>query len=298
MPPTTDTTDSNARTDGSTPPARRTDASLPTRAAADRPVTAFVALAFGLSWAAWFAAFALLPPPFRTVGVLAGPFGPPVAAAVVTRLRGESVRGWLRRILSFDVSPGDAALALLAPLLAAGVALGVLLATGGDVAPTRLLAVAPVYAVNLVVVSVVGGGQEELGWRGFALPHLQRRFDAATASLLLGAAWALWHLPLFVHPAGLYYGTSFVLYVPVVVALSVVLGGLQNRVGRSVLPAVLLHAGVNASTPLLGPVEGASVPLVGALAVGVALVAAVPLVRYGPETLAPGDAVTPSGPET
>jgi hypothetical protein len=36
---------------------------------------------------------------------------------------------------------------------------------------------------------------EELGWRGFALPWLQQRFDALTSSALLAAIWALWSLP-------------------------------------------------------------------------------------------------------
>lgn len=46
---------------------------------------------------------------------------------------------------------------------------------------------------------VWGGGQEELGWRGFMLPVLQERYSALTASLLVGVAWAGWHLALFLN---------------------------------------------------------------------------------------------------
>ena len=38
---------------------------------------------------------------------------------------------------------------------------------------------------------------EELGWRGYILDELQKCYSALTSSLLLGTAWAFWHLPLF-----------------------------------------------------------------------------------------------------
>jgi membrane protease YdiL (CAAX protease family) len=37
---------------------------------------------------------------------------------------------------------------------------------------------------------------EEPGWRGYLLPHLQRRFSPLFASLLVWLPWALWHAPL------------------------------------------------------------------------------------------------------
>src|SRR5689334_1865387 len=38
---------------------------------------------------------------------------------------------------------------------------------------------------------------EETGWRGYALPHLQKTRSAATSTLILGTLWACWHLPMF-----------------------------------------------------------------------------------------------------
>lgn len=38
---------------------------------------------------------------------------------------------------------------------------------------------------------------EEIGWRGFALPHLQKKFSALTATFILSIFWFLWHFPMF-----------------------------------------------------------------------------------------------------
>lgn len=40
---------------------------------------------------------------------------------------------------------------------------------------------------------------EEAGWRGFALPALQKRFSALVATLILALGWACWHIPAFIY---------------------------------------------------------------------------------------------------
>jgi membrane protease YdiL (CAAX protease family) len=53
----------------------------------------------------------------------------------------------------------------------------------------------PISTLGIVVFVLVLG--EEIGWRGFALPHLLTRSGPWIASFILGTLWALWHLPLF-----------------------------------------------------------------------------------------------------
>lgn len=46
-----------------------------------------------------------------------------------------------------------------------------------------------------IAVGITGSTFEELGWRGIALPALQKCYSALISSLILGLAWGIWHLP-------------------------------------------------------------------------------------------------------
>ena len=84
---------------------------------------------------------------------------------------------------------------LLLPLLVP-LAIGLSVVTGGS-APD--VDVTLVSAISLLIFSIFPGSAmgEELGWRGFALPHLQSRHSALGASLVIGVIWGCWHLPLY-----------------------------------------------------------------------------------------------------
>ena len=58
----------------------------------------------------------------------------------------------------------------------------------------------PWYTVlpALAITLLIGPLGEEFGWRGVALPLLQRRCTPLWASLILGTIWGAWHLPAFV----------------------------------------------------------------------------------------------------
>lgn len=86
---------------------------------------------------------------------------------------------------------------------------------------------------------------EEYGWRAFALPRLHCIFGSLGASLILGAAWACWHLPMFFVSGSNQYGTSFLLYLLDMVFWTIVLTLIYYRTGGSVLACMIFHASLN-----------------------------------------------------
>jgi membrane protease YdiL (CAAX protease family) len=106
----------------------------------------------------------------------------------------------------------------------------------------------------VIAITTLSFGQagEEVGWRGHALPRLASHLGLRSASLIVGAAWALWHLPLFFwFPQADTYHQSFPTYAIGVVALSVAMAWLYQRAGGSLFVMMLMHSGINQSLAIV-----------------------------------------------
>lgn len=89
------------------------------------------------------------------------------------------------------------------------------------------------------------GGMEELGWRGFALPLLQKKFNALGASVILGVIWGIWHLPAFYISATPQSDFSLPLFILGTVSLAIIMTAVYNATGGSIPLAFLFHWQVN-----------------------------------------------------
>lgn len=96
------------------------------------------------------------------------------------------------------------------------------------------------YGVSLLLMAIKGP-VEEIGWRGFALPLLQRKMAPIYASLLLGAIWAFWHLPAFLFSGTPQSAWAIMPFFVGTIALSVIVTALFNRSGGSILLAGVFH---------------------------------------------------------
>ena len=223
------------------------------------PLASFLVLTYAISWLLWIPLVVSgggTPTGMGFVVALLGSLVPSaVAIVLIAVLHGKTgVRKLLRRLLMWRIGVGWwVAVVLLSTLALGAVGLSVLL--GGD---TPALAVTIPGVVFLLVFSIFPGsaGGEEIGWRGFALPHLQRARSALGASVVLGVVWGIWHLPLYL------LGTDnrplhlFPAWVVLTVAMSIILSWMYNGTGGSLLIVILFHATANLPlTVLLEPLK-------------------------------------------
>jgi len=89
--------------------------------------------------------------------------------------------------------------------------------------------------------ALILGPIEEFGWRGLALPILQRKFSSFWAGLILGVIWALWHIPSFFISGMPQTAWSAGPYFLGIIAISVILTPMFNAARGSLLIAILYH---------------------------------------------------------
>src|SRR5215218_2686778 len=227
------------------------------------PLVSFFTLAYALTWLAWSpwylsrAGVGLLPfdgegisDYLNTVALIVGPTLSAFIMTGATEGRG-GVRHLLRRIVLWRVGLGWYLFVLLgipAIILLSTVFLpGALASFEASAVPSTLF----LYVVAGPVFLFIGGPVfEEIGWRGFALPRLQRLHGPLVGSIVLGALWGLWHLPLFLIPSwDTPHGSlpEVALFVILAVSIAVVLTWVFNNTKGSVLLAILAHGSINSA---------------------------------------------------
>jgi uncharacterized protein len=257
------------------------------------PVLAYGLLACALAWLGWapqiLGSRGIPPfdhPAFAFANLLAG-LSPTVAALVVLGATEEraAIKALLLPLVRWRVSIWWYMIALLGPVALFAIASLVdTIRTGGWVgvqpsvaAPAMIAALAANVAINI---------WEEIGWRGYALPYLQERHGPLAAALLVGALWAVWHLPLFLVAGHPFAAEPAWRWLVGILGASVIYAWVWNGARRSLLVVTLLHASINTVGGLLYNGSYLGVTLANLL---VALVVALATRgRLGAEGLRPG----------
>ena len=231
----------------------------------------FFVLAYTLSWAVE------IPLGLRSRGLIAAPipwslhylaaYGPLLAAIIVTGLADgrEGLKALGGRMFKWRVRPVWWLVALAPLVLYALLALVLrfIPGQGVDLSALGQIDFLPnLGAGALLVWFLTFGLGEETGWRGFALPRLQRGYSAFSATVILWAFWALWHLPLFFY---LYDATILVGFLLGLLAGAIVFTWLYNSSGGSILLTAMWHGAFNFVTGCVACKTGVAAAVVSTL---------------------------------
>ena len=236
------------------------------------PLVAFFVLAYAVSWGLLLVLYGMMGAP-ATLVIFVQTLGPTVAARLVlTTLGGKVAYRQMRRGGRLWKVPFRWYLVALVAIPAACVAAVAVLPGGMDALQAASAgSMVGTFAIFLVIGFFSGPLFEEPGWRGFALPRLERDRGPLVGTLILGILWGAWHLPQFLVPewAGQNGGSdpaTIAAFLVLVMTLSPLLTWVYNRTG-SLWLAMVTHASINASLSMV-PVLSAGPMLVGVVAFG------------------------------
>lgn len=252
----------------------------------------FFTLAAAISWLIWLPLYG---PAVGIVGLpvlpyhhILGAFGPLLAAIITTAIYNRHDVPALLDALFNAKRPVLLLLAAFSPF-----AIG-LLAMAADrwllhtpMPPLSFSILSPDFRMQNIItftllnVATFGLG-EEAGWRGYALPLLQKRHSALTSSLLLTAFWALWHIPLFLYRPGYVHMevASIIGWVVSLLTGSVLLTWLFNASKGSILVCAVFHATIDVAFTYPG-LQATTISIIGALITVAGLIVAYYMYRQG-----------------
>jgi len=209
----------------------------------------FFGISFAISWLLFLPRvlsdnnLVAFPPPILFVSNLAT-FGPFIAAFLLTVREGglDGIKTFWKRGWNFNFDKKWLLIVFLIPTVASG--LTILVANlldvqiPWDLAPLPLSFAVPIFFVFFLTQAL----PEEYGWRGFALDKLQVRWNALTASLILGFLWGLWHLPLHFMSGTTQEIIPVYEFILKQMVGAIIYTWVYNNTNRNVFLVILLHA--------------------------------------------------------
>ncbi|MES2674002.1 MAG: type II CAAX endopeptidase family protein [Pseudomonadota bacterium] len=167
-------------------------------------VLAFVVFAYAFSWLCWLPVVHVVQSDlFKSPGwaialIFLGGYGPTLSALLIQSIIGGwvGVKTLLKKLLMWRIGFKWFGLILFVWPIINALALGIYWSVGGELGSVNYGLLPWIPAVYLVSL-FLGPLAEELGWRGFALPILYKKYGFFQSSILLGVIWAMWHAPLF-----------------------------------------------------------------------------------------------------
>lgn len=263
-----------------------------------RELALFFGLSFLLTW------LLLLPPVLAGQGLLQisphwhalGALGPFLAAVITTKTAAGNagLKDYFRRFGAYRVGTLGFLFSVFGPYLIFLLSLAIVHLANMPAPDFGLLLAGDrplVWIFGSLLSAVAYGFGEEAGWRGFALPRLQKGRSALAATSILTVFWALWHIPMFFYR----FDFGLVQVIGFFVGLfagSILLTSVFNSTGGNILMVSLWHMNWNIVNIVALEVSEEAVSLMSSF---VMIAAIVILVVFKPENLAPDRKVTAEG---
>jgi membrane protease YdiL (CAAX protease family) len=107
-----------------------------------------------------------------------------------------------------------------------------------------------IFPLWIIMVTFIGGGQEEIGWRGYIMPYLEKKFGLIFGGLILGIVWAIWHLPLWFVPGSTQIYVNIIGFAFGTIACSYIFSWIIKESGNRLFSGLIVHGAQNAFAAL------------------------------------------------
>jgi membrane protease YdiL (CAAX protease family) len=224
------------------------------------PLSSFVVINYLISWIFLYPCYQLILnaengnfPILALIG-LVGAYGPTISAIIVEKFTAGNigVKNLLKKLLIWRVNFGWYFFIFTIPLILYGLSVWSSELFGFQLGESNSKVGISSAFIFILLALPFGPMGEELGWRGFMLPRLLKRYNAWTSSLILGFIWTFWHTASFTFPGAaipsafeLSIWTLF-LYLLNICASTLLMTVVFLKTKGSVLIAILFHATFNA----------------------------------------------------
>jgi len=225
----------------------------------------FLLLTFAWSWTLWIIGLNHLSEGINQESIgkfivlfFVGVYGPTISAIVTTLIfdRFSGVLNLLKKLIIWKVPFKYYLYITLLPLIFVIIGIGLysqFIGEIGDFDKMAFLSIPTILWAGLYA----GPLGEELGWRGFLLPELQKKFSNLKSAVVIGFIWFIWHIPLWWAPFGTLVSGEPISFIPVltyltmIICLSIIITWLVINSKGSVLIAILFHLSINVGIILL-----------------------------------------------
>jgi membrane protease YdiL (CAAX protease family) len=223
------------------------------KAIEQRPFLFFLIFTFAVSFITGFPTV-FVPGKFEGLAYLSS-FGPALGALIVVGVTkgSDGVKDLVRSLFQWRVSFVWYLVVLLGPALTMVTAVllyNIFAGSGSAQNLDNWLSILPQHLLvilSLFLFMMVGIWGEEVGWRGFALPKLQKIYHPLVASVILGAIWAVWHLPLFFMEDSQQAQLGMTYFFLATLGYSILYSWVYNGSKESLFMIWLLHSANNAT---------------------------------------------------